>query len=198
MAILVATISLTGFKVAILHVDTFTVDTKSSTLEWYATKFAGKHNGKISLSRGQLSNDHGNITGFVEIDMKSLTNSDIENEKSRTKLETHLKSADFFDVEKYPVSKFVIKSVIAFNDTSEEKMTHKVTGDLTIKDKTNEITFGSRINLFHDSVVCSGSAIVDRSKFDVRYGSKTFFKDIGDKVIHDDFRLVFNLVAKKQ
>lgn len=179
-----------------LHTDTYTVDPQQSSLEWFAQKVSGKHNGTIMLKSGEVKNNHGAITGFVEIDMTTIADKDIEKETSRTKLENHLKSGDFFDVEKFPTSKFVIKSIVPLTE-AKEGFTHKVTGDLTIKDKTNEIAFDAEIKMLADKISCTGSAVVDRSKFDVKYGSKTFFEDIGDKMIYDDFTLKFNIVALK-
>lgn len=178
------------------HIDTFNVDAKQSNLEWFAKKVSGKHNGTIMLKGGQIQNNHGTITGYVEIDMTTITNKDIENAEPRTKLENHLKSADFFDVKNYPTSKFVIKSMVPLTE-AKEGFTHKVTGDLTIKDKTNEISFDATIGLLPGKVTCTGSAVVDRAKFDVKYGSRTFFADIGDKMIDDEFTLKFNVVALK-
>ena len=187
-----------AFSGKILHVDTYNVDTKKSSLEWYAEKLTGKHTGTILLSGGDIKNDHGNFKGSFEIDMNSILNKDMESEEYRTKLEKHLKSPDFFDVVKYPKANFLITSVIAIKEAKAGEATHTIKGNLTIKDKTNEISFDAVITLQPDKISCVGTAIVDRSKFDVRYGSKTFFEDIGDKIIYDEFQLKFNVVAVKQ
>ena len=109
----------------------------------------------------------------------------------------HLKSPDFFDAVKYPKSTFVITSISPIATAKTGEATHKVKGNLTIKDKTNEIAFDAIVNIQPDKITCTGTAAVDRSKFDVRYGSKAFFPDIGDKIIYDEFRLKFNLIAVK-
>ena len=177
--------------------DVYKIDTKLSSLEWYAEKLTGKHNGTILFSNGMVNSDHGSITGTFDIDMKSIENKDMEPGEWRSKLENHLKSPDFFDTEKYPKSTFVITSAIPIKVTQKDGFTHKVKGMLTIKDKTNEITFDAKIIIDEKKATCIGSAVVDRSKFDVRYGSKTFFADIGDKMIYDEFTLKFNAVAFK-
>ena len=180
-----------------LHTDTFRIDPKQSSVEWYAEKVSGKHNGTIMLKSGELQNNHGSFTGFAEIDMTTIVDKDLENETYRTKLENHLKSPDFFDVAKFPTSKFVVKSITALTEVKAGGFTHKVSGDLTIKDKTNPIAFDANIKIMPDKITCIGSAVVDRSKFDVKYGSKTFFEDIGDKMIYDEFTLKFNIIAVK-
>ena len=185
---------LPSFSNFILHTDVYKVDTKQSSLEWYAEKVTGKHNGKIQLSSGEIKNTHGSYSGTFEIDMTTIEDTDMDSPDRRKKLESHLKSADFFDVAKFPGSKFVLTSVTPH---TEGAFTHTVKGMLTIKDKTNEISFPATIQMTENKITCAGSAVVDRSKFDVKYGSKTFFKDIGDKMIYDEFTLKFNVVALK-
>jgi polyisoprenoid-binding protein YceI len=187
-------LSLTAFVKIGLHTDRYIVDTSKSTLEWYAEKVTGKHNGTIKLSGGEISNNHGKLSGFVEMDMTSIQNSDLTGD-SKAKLEKHLHSADFFYTEKFPKSKFVIKSITPLQSKSESGMTHLITGMLTMRDSTSELKFEAGIKLEGNAIVCNGTAIVDRTKFNIRYGSKTFFPNIGDKMIYDEFKLKFNLVA---
>lgn len=193
---LFAALILSSFTIPKLHTDNYTVDVKQSTLEWYAEKVTGKHNGTILLSGGEIKNNHGQLSASFEINMSSIADKDIEDAGKRANLEKHLKSPDFFDVAKYPLSKFVLTSITPVTD--KPGFSHHVKGNLTIKDKTNEIAFDAAIVILPDKITCSGSAIVDRSKFDVRYGSKTFFEDIGDKMIYDDFTLKFNVIAARQ
>ena len=180
-----------------LHIDTYKVDTKLSKLEWQAAKLTGKHNGDVMFSSGEIKNDHGALTGYVEVDMHTIRNLDVESAEYKAKLENHLKSADFFDVAKYPTAKFVILTATPITERKEGGYTHNIKGNLTIKDKTNEIAFDAIVNMTGNRASCVGTVVVDRSKFDVKYGSKTFFADIGDKIIYDDFTLQFNVVADK-
>lgn len=188
-------LTLMAFTGKKIHVDTYKVDTKLSSLEWFAEKVNGKHNGTIMLSGGEIKNDHGNFTGSFAIDMNTIANTDLKDNGSREKLEKHLKSADFFDAEKYPKSTFVIISVTPITVAKAGGFTHTVKGNLTIKDKTNEITFDAVVKMEANTFTCAGAAIVDRSKFNVKYGSKTFFESIGDKMIYDEFTLKFKVVA---
>jgi len=187
-------ISMTPAK---FHTDTYKLDPKLSTIAWHAAKMTGKHNGTISFTAGEISNAHGTISGSVEVDMTSIKNTDVESPEYKTKLENHLKSADFFDVAKYPKATFVITSATPITEKKEGGYTHHLKGNLTIKDKTNEIEFDAIVNIVGSRASCVGTATIDRSKFDVKYGSKTFFADIGDKVIYDEFTLQFNVVADK-
>lgn len=180
-----------------IHTDIYKVDTKMSSLEWYAEKMTGKHNGTIMFSKGDLMDNHGNFTGRFDIDMKTIVNKDMESAEKRSKLEAHLKSADFFDSEKFPLATFVLSSLTPLKAPDKEGHTHTAKGMLTIKDKTNEISFDAAVKKQDNKISCTGSVVVDRAKFDVRYGSKTFFADIGDKMIYDNFTLKFNIVAVK-
>ena len=185
--------SFTGIKP---HTDVYKVDTSASTLEWYAEKVTGKHNGTIKLTSGEISNNHGSYTGTFLIDMNSIANNDIQSAEHKAKLENHLKSPDFFDAAKYPTAKFVMTSVSPLAE-KKDGMSHAIKGMLTIKDKTNEITFNAAVNMEAAKIFATGSAVVDRAKFDVKYGSKTFFEDVGDKMIYDEFTLKFAIVAAK-
>jgi polyisoprenoid-binding protein YceI len=190
-----AALVLTSFSERRMHAEVYTVDTKQSVLEWTGEKLTGKHNGTIRLSEGKIENHHGTLSGTFEVDMTTIENKDLQG-NPKAKLENHLKSADFFDVEKFPKARFVTRSITPLKQP-KEGVSHKVTGMLTIKDKTNEVSFDALILTADNKITCSGAAVVDRSKFDVKYGSKSFFPNIGDKVIYDDFTLKFNIVALK-
>lgn len=178
------------------HSEIYKADTALSSLEWYAEKVTGKHNGVIMLSAGNIVNDHGNLSAYFEIDMNSIATKDLTGEYA-AKLDKHLKSEDFFSSEKFPKAKFVSTSIVQIVDAKTGENTHTVKGNLTIKDKTNEITFGAVIKGDGARMVCVGTAVVDRSKYDVKYGSKSFFPEIGDKMINDEFKVKFNVVAVK-
>ncbi len=190
-------LTLMAFNINKSHIEAYKVDTKLSTLEWYAEKVTGKHNGTILFSGGDIKNDHGNITGTFEIDMNSIEDKDIKQGKGKIKLETHLKSADFFDAKTFPKSKFVITSVTQVKEIKAGGPNLTIKGLLTIKDKTNEIYFDALVKMEQNKITCNGSAVVDRSKYDIKYNSKTFFADIGDKMINDEFTLKFNVIAVK-
>ncbi len=159
------------------------IDLKQSTVTWKGYKVTGQHEGTINLKEGVLSFDNNKLVGgnFI-IDMTSITNTDLDG-GMKGKLEGHLKSDDFFGVEKHPTAKFIITKV-------ENKGTnYSVTGNLTIKNITNSITFDMNVN----GNSASAALKIDRSKFDVRYGSPSFFNDLQDKAIYDDFDLNVSL-----
>ena len=172
---------------------TMSVNVAESKVTWLGKKVTGEHTGTIQLlSGGMQFNDDKLVGGSFEIDMRSIENTDLENEEYNQKLVGHLKSDDFFGVEKYPTATMKITDV-------EQKTSSKyhVTGDITIKGITKSIVFPVEVSLLDTKAVASASITIDRSEFDVRYGSGSFFDDLGDKMIYDDFRLDVTVVASR-
>jgi polyisoprenoid-binding protein YceI len=162
------------------------VDTKKSSIEWEGKKVGGKHNGMIQLESGYLEMQDGKmVSGSFMVDMTSITNLDLKNEGSNQKLVGHLKSDDFFGVETYPTAKFVLSESSEFVNGKAS-----VSGEITIKGKTEKISF----DVMKDGDAYSAQVEIDRSKFDVRYGSKSFFNNLGDKAINDIFTLQIKLM----
>lgn len=171
--------------------ETKKVDVNKSKVEWTGKKLTGSHNGTINIKEGNLEVENGKLTGGkVVMDMSSIKVLDLTDADSNGKLTGHLKSDDFFGVATHPTSTLEITKV---EGTSTN---HTITGNLTIKGKTNPVTFTATSTKDGQNLVYNGDITIDRSKFDVRYGSKSFFNDIGDKAINDDFTLDFHLVTQ--
>ncbi|MCX2586385.1 MULTISPECIES: YceI family protein [unclassified Pedobacter] len=186
--LLVAVVSLSAFKSPVKPV-AYTVDPAKSTITWVGKKVTGSHNGTIALQSGTLNVDGKKVTGGTfTIDMNSIKDAD-----GSAKLEGHLKADDFFGTAKFPTSTFVITKVAG----SGAALT--VTGNLTIKGITKPVTFPATVAVNADGTVSAlaGKILVDRTKYDIRYGSKSFFDSIGDKAIDDNFEIGVKLVAKK-
>ena len=169
------------------------VNVPESKVVWLGKKVTGEHTGTINIASGDLEFSDDKLSGgSFEIDMSSIANSDIENEEYKQKLVGHLKSDDFFGVEKYPISTLVIKKV-------EAKSVNKyhVNGEITIKGITKSIEFPVEVSLVGSKATASATITIDRSEFDVKYGSGSFFDGLGDKMIYDDFTLNVTLVANK-
>jgi len=157
---------------------------EKSKVVWKGYKVTGSHQGTINLNSGSLQfNEDKLVGGEFVIDMTTITNTDLEGEY-KGKLEGHLKSDDFFGVEKNPTATLIFKKV-----KPTGKNSYKVTGDLTIKGITNAITFN--LSVYGNKATISLK--IDRTKFDVRYGSTSFFDNLKDKAIYDEFDLVADL-----
>lgn len=171
----------------------YKVDTGASTIIWTGEKVTGKHTGTVKVQSGDLTFDNGSLTGgSFMIDMNSIKCTDQEGEWA-DKLVGHLKSDDFFGTTKYPTAKFVITRAIA----QDTKGNYKIIGNLTIKETTKEVKFLATATEAAGMVNASGKITIDRSEYNVKYGSGSFFDGLGDKTIYDDFDLQINLVAKK-
>ncbi|MFT5737144.1 MAG: polyisoprenoid-binding protein YceI [Maribacter sp.] len=161
------------------------VNVSQSKVTWKAYKVTGAHDGTIQLKSGHLEMDGKKLVGGeFEVDMTSIIVTDLAAGDGKEKLEGHLKSDDFFGVEKHTTAKLVFKSMENLNKNS-----YTVKGDLTIKGITKPITLV--VSMFENKATATMK--VDRSKFDVRYGSGSFFDDLGDKTIYDEFDLVVDL-----
>ena len=157
------------------------IDASKSKITWLGKKVTGQHGGTINIKEGNLVFAGKKLTGgTVTVDMTSLVSTDLKAGEGKEKLEGHLKSEDFFGTEKFPTSKIVFKKLVATGKNS-----YTVTADLSIKEKTNPITFVLTIN----GNTAAAALKVDRTKFDIKYGSGSFFDNLGDKVISDEFEL---------
>ncbi|QIL74852.1 YceI family protein [Hymenobacter sp. HDW8] len=134
------------------------------------------------------------VGGTFVVDITSLKNTDLTDADYNAKLVGHLKSDDFFGVEKYSTATLVITSVKPLKGNSDGNNA-TVTGNLTIKGKTNLISFPAKVGVKNGVAAASGVATVDRTKYDVKFGS-TLFGTAADKAIDDTFTLSFNIIAK--
>tara|TARA_B100000768_G_C11185060_1_gene334672 strand:+ start:165 stop:734 length:570 start_codon:yes stop_codon:yes gene_type:complete len=156
------------------------INTSESSIHWLGKKVTGQHDGNINLISGSLIMADGVLTGgsFI-VDMASLNTTDLQGESAQ-KLEGHLKSDDFFGVATYPEAKLIFTSV-----NNKGSGLYSITGDFTIKGKTNPATFDMQMS----EGSASAKVIIDRSLYNIRYGSASFFDNLGNKVIYNDFEL---------
>jgi len=156
-------------------------------------KVSGQHNGTVKVKSGSIEFANGTIkSGTIIIDMTTITDEDLTGE-SKGKLEGHLKSDEFFGTSSNPEAKFVVKSA-----TQKNKHQFEIIGDLTIKGitkeaKANVIAVPNGVN----GLNISGGFSIDRIAYGIKYGSGQFFKDLGDKMIDDNFMVTLDLKASR-
>ncbi len=183
------------------------IDTKVSNVTWVGTKPTGKHNGTFAVKEGSISVKEGKIAGGTfTIDVASLKVLDIkETEASNAKLSGHLKSKDFFEVEKFPSATFEITSVEPYkaDDTKKDEKdseytlkdpTHLVTGNLELKGVKKSITFPAKINLSDDKVEAEAKFNINRKDWEISYGTD---ESLGDKFIRPEVHIGFNIATVK-
>jgi len=173
----------------------YSVVINETELLWIGKELSTKiHTGTLNLSNGliQVDNDK-TITGNVTINMRTINITDLQG-RAKEMLEGHLRSADFFEVENFP------EATLSFKSKSFNKLKNQINfeGELTIKDISNPILFNA--TLLESSPYLKAKAILsfDRSKYDVRFRSGSFFENLGDKLILDDIDVNITLVTKKQ
>ena len=175
------------------------VDLQKSNVQWIGTKPTGRHHGVLLLKEGNLKMDATGIQGghFV-IDMNSLTAFDEDN-SANEKLQTHLKSPDFFDAAKYGTAEFDITSVTAGapedgKDLVMKDATHTVTGNLKIKEVSKSISFPAKITTADGKMFADAEFNIDRTLWGINYKSD---KSLGDKVINSEVNIKIHLEATK-
>jgi polyisoprenoid-binding protein YceI len=175
------------FSSAMNAQEKLTADVDKSKLLWLGEKVTGQHTGTIKLQDGwMIWKDNKIGSGEFTIDMNT-----IEDDANTEMLEKHLRSDDFFSVEKFPVSKLVITGSDAF-----DKGTALVRCTLTIKGITNPLEFKAALQKKDDGTWFFANITVDRTKYNIRYGSGSFFDNLGDKTIFDEFKLKVSLLVK--
>ena len=153
----------------------------SSKIKWVGKKITNQsHSGTLKFKKVNLKIDNNaSISGQFEVDMHSLTNTDLSGEWKQ-KLEGHLKSDDFFSVEKYPEASLIITKV-----NSIKNNLYDLTGNLTIKEITRPVDF--TLTVLDDRI--ESNLTFDRSKYDVQFASGSFFENLGDNLIYDEINL---------
>ena len=161
------------------------VDASKSTINWVGKKVTGAHEGTITLKEGALIFKGKKLVGGnFTVDMTTINTTDLDG-KGKANLDGHLKSDDFFGVEKFPTATLVIKSL-----GEKGNGVYAVTADLTIKGKTESIKFDLTVG----KNTAETSLKIDRTKYGIQYGSGSFFDNLGDKTISDEFELKVKLV----
>jgi len=168
-----------------------TIDIQKSTVEWKAYKLGGSHYGTVDIETGSVQLTDGVLVGGqFTMDMTSMIVTDISG-GGKESLEEHLRSDHFFNTTEFGTADLKITSV-NYNDNGR----YTIEADVTIKNTTQAVTFEATGNFEDGNFSASAAIKSDRSKFDVRYGSPSFFDDLGDKVIYDDFDINVNIVTK--
>ena len=187
MRILIISLIMIAFSAASLNAQSVTAAVKNSSLKWHAKKVTGDHYGNISLKSGMMEMKNNQIAGgkFV-IDMNSITCTDLTDATYNAKLVNHLKSDDFFGVAKHPEAMIEIVKASAFVNGEAT-----VDAKLTIKNISHPVSFKVK----QEGKAYTAEITVDRSKYDVRYGSGSFFDNLGDNMIYDEFTMTVKIVG---
>lgn len=170
----------------------FKIVSSNSNVEWTGRKVTGAHNGTIGIKEGNFILNGGKVKeGKIVIDTTSIKILDVTDPATNTQFAGHLASDDFFSIDKFPTAIFDILSVKEIADR-----TFYLEGNLTIKDITHTVGFEATVENNRNVITLSGKLVIDRTKYDIRFRSGNFFKDLGDTLIYNDFELDFNITAE--
>lgn len=187
-------------KAASAATATYKLQPQLSTLGWEGKAVTHGHNGTMQFTGGDLV-VRGNmlVGGMATVDMKTMKATDITDAGNHAKFVGHMSSDDFFSAEKYPTATFKITSVAPIAGAPADSKTPNatITGDMTIKGVTQKVSFPAAVGVKGGVASASGKVNIDRTKFGLKYGSKSFFDSLGDKAINDEFTLDFNVIAKQ-
>jgi len=179
----------------------YKIDIDNSSIQWIGRKVTGEHDGNVQILYGNVRSYKDTdmsdvIRGNFVVDMTTITNTDIKNEKYRNYLVEHLKNEDFFDVTHYSRAtlKILDNSPLKSNDNNYNNL---FKAEITIKGITKLIEFPVEVKFMEDKAIAVGRIMVDRTLFGIKYKSKSFFPDMGDHFIYDDFELNFLIHANK-
>lgn len=175
----------------------YMVDTDASIVNWVGSKPGGEHTGIVKLSTGELLVEGDEVVGgnFV-LDMSTITNEDLAGTDKQAKLEGHLKTGDFFEVESYPTATFAITGVEAASDSPDA--THQLTGNLTMKGVTKSVTVPAKIDITENGVMATTPKFtINRTEWGVNFKSGVLGVP-KDQAIHDEIGLQIELKSTPQ
>lgn len=169
---------------------------KASSLKWLGEKVGKNHYGTVGIKDGSMTKSGNNYSGTFTIDMTTIKVDDIKDAGMNGKLLGHLQSDDFFSVQNHKTATFKLKSIKDYKPKKDEKGNHWVTGDLTIKGITHEIGFPAEIKFDGNGFKADAKFSINRAKWEIKYGSGSFFDNLGDAMISDDIKYELKLVGK--
>lgn len=168
-----------------------TINSKVSSVDWIGKKVTGQHTGTINIKEGTLHLHDGHLDGGnIIIDMTSMASTDLEGKMAQNLL-GHLSSPDFFDIKNHNTTTLEINSV---KKIEGNKFT--ISGNLTIKGISKPIEFPATIEMKDGKLAAYAEMKVDRTLYDIKYGSGKFFEGLGDKMIDDEFVIKFKIAAE--
>lgn len=163
------------------------VSSEKSKICWTGRNLANFHTGHLKLKSGKIKLSDGILTGGrFSIDMQSIICEDLTDKGMNRGLITHLLSADFFEVSKYPEADFEITGSELLKNVSPGAPNYIITGNLTIKGITNEIKFNCVAGWNTKGLFFAQAAFeIDRTRWNVMYGSGRFFERLGMHLVND-------------
>jgi|SRR5664279_1638755 len=165
----------------------FQIIGSQSNIDWVGRKVTGAHHGTIAVKEGELILNDDKLTGGkIIVDIASFKILDITDPATNAQFAGHMASDDFFSIDKYPEAILEIISVSG----------NHVEGNLTIKGIAHPIGFDAVVNVNGNQLTATGKLVIDRTKYEMKFRSGNFLKDLGDTLIYNEFELNVSITAK--
>jgi len=170
------------------------LDTTTSSISWVGKKVTGQHSGTVAVKGGEALLDGSNLVGgSFEVDLGSIRVTDITDPKDNAKLTNHLKSGDFFGSDLFPTATLTITQAKRIQNAKAGEANYDIAGDVTIKGLKNTVNFPAIVTVANGRAEAKATFTLDRTKWNMRYGSGQFFENLGDKLIYDDFEVTMSV-----
>ena len=175
----------------------YAVNADESVIGWTGRNRNGKHYGTLKLSKGEIRVRNGAIQGAFEIDMTTIKNKDLEGDPLQPVLIAHLLSDDFFFVKMFPRASFILDTARVVESPTLSSPNFDVTGTLELRGVKAEINFPATVNRREDgSVSIEAHFDLDRTRWNVRYGSSRFFEHLGMHLVYDLITIELRVFAR--
>lgn len=172
------------------------IDPKQSSIDWVGRKLLGEHHGTVAVKNGEVRLQDGKpVSGKFQIDMQTIAVQDLKDPVDNKKLTGHLKSDDFFGVSLFPIVSVELTKFEFIAGATAGQPNYQVSGIVSIKGITQPLAFPATISVGEGTAVASAVITLDRTKFNVRYGSNKFFDNLGNRVISDNFDVTVKVVG---
>lgn len=180
-----------------IHDGVYRIDTEKSAVEWIGRNINNRHHGRIAISSGEVVMSNGRlVSGSFVLDMNSIVNSDLQDEGWRGMLQRHLRSEDFFDVERYPTATFEVRGAAPIAKSTPGTPNVEIAGVLTIKETTRSICFPAIVAAQEDGSLKAQAALdFDRTFWNVSYGSGKLYERLGMHLVNDLISIELFIVA---
>lgn len=177
----------------------YQIDTEKSVVEWTGRNINNRHYGRIAISSGEIAVMHGlPVSGRFVLDMNTITNLDLQDEGWRGMLHRHLKSEDFFDVERYPTAHFELRAASLIAGATPGLPNTEISGLLTVKDTARPLCFPAMIAPQADGILKAQAALdLDRTLWKVHYGSGKLYERLGMHLVNDLISIELFIAARK-
>jgi len=174
------------------------IDIQRSRIEWIGRNLLNRHFGTLRVRAGEIEVRHAAIArGKLTVDMDSIQNADVEDPALRKLLIAHLKSDDFFDVQRFPTAEFQLSNITAFADSKPGNPNTEIRGTLTLKSVSNNIAFPAIVAPTPDGLLAVDAHLdLDRTRWNVRYGSGKLYDKLGKHLVNDQISIELKLVTR--